>query len=248
MAKTRQELRADFFRELLSPAAIPLPGDRVEVVGKPTNKQHLVGSVGIVHSRYRDFTVEIDGEYQHFTANSLRVLTEDEEPDQEGGEVVRNVPITFARFTQENLEYIRSTFDRCGPSAPVHVVTQVVNSLLGMLVLLQTHYKIPHKPEQDQTPLLQDLVDQGWPEWVICDESPMGPTATLGALVRHIRNAAAHGLITYSSNSRYREQVTITVEDRPSASKPVNWRASIRGDQLDEFCTRFTKWVGWTFG
>ena len=146
-------------------------------------------------------------------------------------EVIRNDPIIIARYTRDNLEHIKAEFDRRGERYQVHVVTQLFNSLLGMVVLL--HERCPKVFEN--SPPVKEL---GWAQWTICK----GTCGTLGDLVRYVRNAAAHGRFSFSSDSRYMEDVTITVEDAPKC-KPINWRAEIRGDQLYEFCMELTAYV-----
>ena len=55
-------------------------------------------------------------------------------------DVSRNEAIEIARRIQRNLEYIKAEFDRLGEDSKVHVVTQLVNSLLGMVVLPREQY------------------------------------------------------------------------------------------------------------
>ncbi len=154
--------------------------------------------------------------------------------------VSRNEAIEIARRTRKNLEYIKAEFDRLGKDSKVHLVTQLVNSLLGMVVLPREQYLEVRNEATDWN----SLVGQGWPEWDITK----GQAETLGQLVRHVRNAAAHGRIAYSSDSRYLHQVTILVEDSDDQGKSINWRAEIRGDKLYDFCIKFAEHVDETIG
>ena len=154
-------------------------------------------------------------------------------------EVGRNEAIEIARHTQRNLEYIKAEFDRMGEDSHVHVVTQLVNSLLGMVILPRHQYL---EVRNDCTPWKR-LVRDSWPGWDITE----GAAENLGDLIWHIRNGAAHGRITFSSDSRHLNEVTITVEDAP-LGKPINWRAKIRGDYLYHFCKRFAAHVENTIG
>ena len=147
----------------------------------------------------------------------------------------RNEAIEIARRTQRNLEYIKAEIDRLGEDSKVHVVTQLVNSLIGMVALPREQYLEVRNGATNWN----SLIGQGWPAWDI----GKGEAETLGELVRHIRNAAAHGRITYSSDSRYLHQVTITVEDSGDQGKSINWHAEIRGDKLYDFCIRFAEHV-----
>ena len=101
----------------------------------------------------------------------------------------------IARRTEKNLGFIKAEFDRMGEDSPVHVVTQLVNSLLGMVILPREQYLELLNEETD----LGQLVSEGWPEWNVTK----GKADTLGQLARHIRNATAHGRLTFSSDSRY---------------------------------------------
>ena len=155
-------------------------------------------------------------------------------------DVSRNAAIEIARRTQRNLEYIKAEFDHTGEDSTVHVVTQLVNSLLGMMILPREQYL----EVRNEATNLGGLISQGWPEWTVSK----GEAETLGQLVWHIRNAAAHGRITYSSDSRYLDQVTITVEDSGDQGKSINWRAEIMGDKLYDFCMKFAVHVRETIG
>jgi HEPN pEK499 p136 len=113
--------------------------------------------------------------------------------------------------------------------------------------------------------LLSDLWGDGWPKIhvtldvdsqpsthrVPCDRQrrkPWQPTTTLHDLVRHLRNAAAHGRVTFSSDSQSLKEVKITIEDRPQDSQPVNWKAYMTGEELRECCVKFTELLVDTLG
>jgi hypothetical protein len=44
----------------------------------------------------------------------------------------------------------------------------------------------------------------------------------------------------FTSDDEYLENVAIVVEDKPSKTANVNWRAEISGTHLRAFCLRFT--------
>ena len=154
--------------------------------------------------------------------------------------VSRNEAIEIARRTERNLRYIKAEFDRVGEDSPIHVVTQLVNSLLGLVILPREQYL----ELQNKSAKLKDLASKGWPEWNITK----GKANTLAQLTRHVRNAAAHGRISFSSDSRFLNEVQITVADSADKGKTINWRAEIRGDDLYEFCIRFAIHVRETIG
>ena len=152
----------------------------------------------------------------------------------------RNHPkgIGIAQRTRKNLEHIKCQVDR--GNEEVYVVTQLVNSLLGLVVVPQQK-KLAVRTQQLK---LEKLRDDGWSEWNITKGKVK--TQTLGCLIYHIRNATAHGRFRFSGepDSRCLSQVILTVEDGPTPAKGMpwkaNWRASIRGDVLYRFCLLFS--------
>jgi len=140
----------------------------------------------------------------------------------------RNHALGFAERTRKNLEHIEKAFQT---GADVHVVTQLANSLLGLIVFPWEK----HFVARVETLKLDELVTQGWPQWAVS----RGTCDTLGQLVRHLRNAVAHGHMTFSSDSRSVGEVAIEVADyRPGAAEP-HWCARIEAAALRKFCTRF---------
>jgi len=76
---------------------------------------------------------------------------------------------------------------------------------------------------------LVELEAEGWPSWNYLDGSE--PPTELSHLMAHLRHAVAHSNISFSSESRYLDGVTITFMNRiPKGGG--EWRASIRGDDL----------------
>jgi hypothetical protein len=140
----------------------------------------------------------------------------------------RNDPLGFADRTRKNLKRIQTAY---AANEDVHVVTQVGNSLLGLIV-----FPFERKIAGGVADLkLSELSELGWPTW----EITLGKANTLGQLIKHLRNATAHGRITFSSDSRRLEEVYIEVEDfRMKATEPF-WRARIKASDLLTFCLRF---------
>ena len=151
--------------------------------------------------------------------------------------VSRNDAIQIVRLTRKNLEYIRSARER---GEDVHEVTQLVTSLLGLVVLPKQQYW----EEQSWKSKLDELTGQGWPKWDI----QKGSADNLGELIKHVRNAASHGRITFSSDSRELSKVELVLEDAKGENSPPYWRAEIRGDHLYSFCLRFAEHLEATIG
>ena len=144
----------------------------------------------------------------------------------------RNESSGFARRTLKNLEYIEEA-RRAGQD--VHVVTQRVLSLLGLIVFpWEQGFGASIKSLN-----LNRLVEEGWPRWDIL----AGRATTLGDLVRHLRNAVAHRRLWFSSEDRDPQGVTIEFADAKTQNGPCNWRAKISADHLQTFCIRFIKRV-----
>ena len=143
----------------------------------------------------------------------------------------RNDPkgVGIAQRTRRNLEYIWHQVE-CG-NAEVHAVAQLVNSLLGLVV-------VPQSRILDDR--IRNLSIDDWPQWKVAPAETN--TETLGCLIYHIRNAAAHGHFEFlgEPDSPRPAEVILTVEDGkpPQRGKAwkANWSASISGDDLYEFC------------
>lgn len=136
----------------------------------------------------------------------------------------------FAERTRRNLDFIVKAHDQ--QHADVHVVTQVVLSLLGIVVFPFERLAA----RWQYNPSMTELEAAGWPRWRYADGSR--PPRTLWNLVGHLRHATAHSNIAFSSNSRLLHEVVITFTNNPPHGK-WKWEASIRGDELLTFCRLF---------
>lgn len=160
--------------------------------------------------------------------------------------VTRGEAIGFALRTRKNLEYMRHAFDH---EEDVHVVTHVVNSLLGIVVVPKERYF----EESFWSTNLEELTRRGWPKWDVTIDEPTkegSNTETLGDLIRHLRNAAAHGRFRFGGepDSRNLSEVSLIVEDAPSRDLNPNWRAEIAGDDLFQFCLLLTDYIDDSIG
>ena len=144
----------------------------------------------------------------------------------------RNLTENFAQRVQKNLDFI---IKKRGEGEDVHEVTQLVTSLLGIIVFPWEAGALHHL----ESLLLSDLETKGWPRWkILLDENDN--TKTLGRLTRHLRNAASHRHIKFSSDDREMNMVEIEFEDAKIDRSPVNWRAKINAADLKEFCRLVT--------
>jgi hypothetical protein len=142
----------------------------------------------------------------------------------------------FAIRTRKNLEHIIEA-QREGRDA--YVVTQLVNSLLGLVVFAWERELVDDlEPRQ-----LDSLAEDEWPVWDVVPIRDKEWDGTLGRLVYHLRNAAAHGRISYSSDSRNIEEVMIQVVDCDPKHGAPTWEARIGAKGLLEFCLKFSKLI-----
>ena len=145
----------------------------------------------------------------------------------------------FAERTRRNLELAKASFDS---RKDFHVVTQLVNSLLGIVVVpWQRHKK---EGEQDfESDVDKDLFHRGWPNWSFTGKDTERESEDLKDLVGNLRIAAAHGHYTFSGNpdSRYLHEVTIKVGNGAPETSP--WSYKIRGDKLYDFCIKLSEYL-----
>jgi hypothetical protein len=159
--------------------------------------------------------------------------------------VDRNDAIRFAALTLANLEFIdaawRTAQDHDGHPA-VHLVTQTVNSLLGLVVFTCEKEYVRFTLKER----LADLTAKGWPDW----KFQLGGSSadTLGDLVYHLRNGASHARISFSSDSPLPSAVEITIEDAEPKTKQVYWRVSTTAADLLKFCRLYGKHVDEVIG
>jgi len=139
--------------------------------------------------------------------------------------VTRNNALVFAQHTLQNLELIERAF---AGDSEFHPVTQLINSLVGLIVFIHEREFARYVAKLP----LSELVGQGWPKVQIDKDEEKRPTEALGDLVRHLRNAVAHGRIKFSSDSRDLTQVRVEIEDYyPKAMLPY-WTASLTAAEL----------------
>ena len=146
----------------------------------------------------------------------------------------RNESRGFARRVRKNLDFI---ILKRQEGEDVHEVAQLAVSLLGFIVFPWAAGDL----DDLESVSLHDLEEQGWPHWDISlDEK--GDTDTLRRLTEHLRNAAAHRRLRFSSDDPQMYAVQIEFEDAPlGKNKRVNWRATINSADLKEFCDRFSR-------
>ena len=142
----------------------------------------------------------------------------------------RNGTEIFALRSRKNLEYITNSAIN---GEDVHPVTQAILALLGIVVFPweTSAFDIVKKHK------LPVLSGNGWPKWKM---SGVRRVIELGDLIEVLRHAIAHGNIEFDSDSSSPAEVTISFTNIPRGKKDSDWVGSITGDQLIEFCRRFS--------
>jgi hypothetical protein len=148
----------------------------------------------------------------------------------------RNNALVFAKSTRDNLRFIE---DAERAEHDVHRVIQITLSLLGIVVIPTEKLLLPHTKHMT----MLKMAHEGWPTWKITLDTGERKTRTLADLLRHLRNAVAHGRLKFTSGCPDPAKVYITAEDKLSKSSPINWRARIRADQLRTFCLKFLDFI-----
>ncbi len=145
-----------------------------------------------------------------------------------------NVVIDFARRTQANLELVERSVAGGGEG---YEITQLVNSLLGLLVFPQSHFfhHIPHKT-------LEELKKEGWPEVKVSDG--FQTHRDLNELMRFLRNAVAHFNIEFIPDE-HQNLCGIRVRNkreviRDAVKIPITtWEASLSLEDLRTLVMKF---------
>jgi hypothetical protein len=135
----------------------------------------------------------------------------------------------FTRRTLHNLQRL----ERCsGTDDGAYETTQLINSLLGLLILPQEQMldRIPDVP-------LEELHAQGWPRFAV--EGSARPHRTLRPLMRALRNAIAHFNIEFYQDSE-RRIAGVILCNYVRQSRSLEWKATLRLDDLRQLVDRFS--------
>lgn len=133
-----------------------------------------------------------------------------------------NVVQDFAQRTRQNLEFVE-THARQNPDATLFEVTQLINSLLGLLVFPQQRFyrSIPEIP-------LSQLSNEGWPS--ISTLVGTSSCNNLRDLMRYLRNAVAHFQIKFIADETT-NQIT-GLELWNIRRNEENWRIQLTIEEL----------------
>ena len=139
----------------------------------------------------------------------------------------RNTLPGIAQRVQKNLAFITSARNM---GADVHVVTQLLLSLLGLVIFPYEELRRQNRYALSEISL-HELQSEGWPNW----NFTISKSDSLGDLLFHVRNAISHRRLFFSSDSRALEDVEITFRDRKTSQAPDDWAAQIPAKDLQLF-------------
>jgi hypothetical protein len=141
----------------------------------------------------------------------------------------------FANRVRLNLDAIDAVVSVA--PAKAHQVTQVVLTLIGLVVLpRESHYM-----EAVGDGNMNTLAAQGWPTWTIAHDlsrRPEGAADTLGDLLWHLRSTIASGQIRMTAGDRPFAEVSIYFDQQVAGGEIVTWSASISAPDLRTFCIK----------
>lgn len=140
--------------------------------------------------------------------------------------------LDFAQRTMRNLEFIEQNLDE--PEFEVFEVTQLINSLLGLLVFPQQKFfdKTPEIP-------LKDLVDLGWPKITFTEHREPRKNLNfylLRGFLAYLRNGISHFNVEFLSNKQ--KQITgLRVWNIREGE--MDWEASLSLVELKQIIKKF---------
>lgn len=150
----------------------------------------------------------------------------------------RTLSSGLARRTLKNLDFIKKNASR----TEVHPVTQVVNSLLGLLVFpvekekkfLALFSKVKFNDPSNLSGIRAALI-QRLPVPSV-QVAKFGRCEDLSKFFTRVRNAVSHKHLEFSGpdpDSRILAEVTVTLTDGPRG-KPFDWEISVTAEDLEK--------------
>jgi hypothetical protein len=139
----------------------------------------------------------------------------------------------FANRTLANLDTLKRV-KASGEHGPVYEVTQLVNSLLGLLVFPQQKFveAIPQRT-------IAELEAEGWPIPKV--SANFQQARDLRELVRYLRNAIAHCNVEFTVNDRDEiDGISLWNEKiDDNKRKQINWKAKLLVIELERIVEKF---------
>lgn len=128
----------------------------------------------------------------------------------------------FIKRTQHNLSLVRG---HATANKEAYEVTQLINSMLGLLVLPQQicFGKIPQLT-------MNELRELGWPEPALKGE--YGELSDLRELLNHLRNSITHFNMMFTETGGVLDGVAIWNHKGGKRENPKNWQVTLGLDEL----------------
>ena len=149
----------------------------------------------------------------------------------------RHLTSGLAQRTIKNLDFIVKAH---ASGADVHVATQTVNSLLGLLVFPYEKEKKYFKPFKrmrlGNPPNFQAFAPHVFPPLPSLEVTQFQNCGNVQRFFGRLRNAIAHRLLEFSSDSHDLHAVRITMRDRPKKDEPIDWEISMSVEDLGRLC------------
>jgi hypothetical protein len=149
----------------------------------------------------------------------------------------RSLSTGLAQRTLKNLDFIKQAF-ACGED--VHLITQTVNSLLGLLVFPVEREAQFFRPLQsvslDPPEKIQALHKSlpGFPPLPSLVLTRFEDCGNLGRFLKRLRNAIAHRRLDFSNDSRDLDEVLITMRDGLGQGGLAAWEIIISAADLEK--------------
>lgn len=142
----------------------------------------------------------------------------------------RNDPTGLVERSMKNLAALETM---ASIGADVHLVTQLVLSLLALVVFPRERAGFGDA----YSLLLKDLEARGWPKW----DHHEGKLSTLRELLIAVRHAVSHGNVAFSSEGRAYDDVYLEFTNRYQGQ--TKWRGGINASDLRVFCDLLGKYI-----
>lgn len=148
-----------------------------------------------------------------------------------------NILLDFAQRTKKNLTYIESQV-QSSPDKDLFEVTQLINSLLGLLVFPfeKDKHRIPNRT-------LQELQDTGWKVPRIIGNFKQ--VSNLRQLIRYLRNSVAHFNIEFYSDEK--NQIAGLRVWNVHENRGITWKAEMSIDELRNNVYKFIEIIEDTY-
>ncbi len=141
----------------------------------------------------------------------------------------KNLVRDFAERTLKNLEAIETAIEH-DPDSEVFEVTQLINSMLGLLVFPQQRF-FDRIPETS----LNELRANGWPIPAMTGSPPHA--TNLRDLMRCLRNGISHCNLEFESDGH---KITgMRIWNYPMGTRTKNWEAHLGLSELREIARQF---------